>query len=311
MGHSYRFCPSNGYRTDYPLVASQSSVPMSKRSRKFWKRGFLITLVVVSVPALLSKYWEVGLMGIHAISEKSAHQRAFEREVCGDNEQRQAQIKALMDSRVWVFRQSIEDRPPDARLEVGASDRLLNEVFGPSDSEAATTKLRTLYWYEYCRDNNAVLDVYDQQFNTLVAVYRGGTRRRGSDREWDDFIYDCRSFTHVDGIINDLIALGFWKKVEPMDEGWRGNKYLAVHELPKFRPQDAHEGVLSPEERGNREATRYRYYSAAALWGVCTGHHHKLRIAAPQGGFGGEIVKTPYIIKRDLEKIRGVPVPDW
>lgn len=281
---------------------------MGNRSRKFWLSGVLITLAIVSV-SVLSRYWEVGLMGIHAASENYARQKAFQKEVCGNQEQHQAQIKALTDSRVWSFRQHSENRLPNARVEVGVSGQFLTDIYGSDGSDTAAIQLRALYWYEYCRDNNPFLDVYDQQFTSLAAVYRGGTRRRGVDREWDDYVYDCRSLARVGRIIEELIELGFWEKVEPSEDEWRGNKYLAIHVLPKFRPQDFSEGALSPEERGDREATRHRYYSAAALWGVCTGHHYKLRIAAPKGKLGGEIVASPYVIKRDLERIKGMP--DW
>ena len=265
----------------------------------------LIVVSLVTVPVLLFMCSETGMMLMHAVSENSAHQRAFQREVCGDNEQRQTQIKVLTDSRVWGFRQSIENRPSETRVEVGASDRFLSEILGSDGSEKATSELRSLYWYEYCRDNNPVIDVYDQQLDSLVAVYRSGTHRRGIDREWYDYVYDCRRLDRAERVIGELIALGFWEKVEPIDEDWRGNRHLKVYELEKFHPEMSHD--LSFEERGDIGQIRSRYRSAVILWGICNGYYHKLQIGEPQGGLSGTIEKHPSSIRSDIEKIEGIP----
>lgn len=284
---------------------------MNQRSKGKWKGPALIALVLVLAPVLLLMCSEAGMMWLNAVSSRHANEKAFQREVCSDSEQRLARFTSLAGSGDWVFRNSIEDRPSETRVEVGASDRILDEILGSNGSEDAISNLRALYWYEYCRDNNPIIDLYDQRFDSLVAVYRGTTHRRVRNqkwyREWNDYVYDCRDLEFAETVIEELQALGFWEKVELKEDGWRGNKVLRIYESPKFRPSETGGKKLTPEERGNREATRHLYYSAATLQSICTGNHYRFLVVQPGGAQQSWMESSPFIIKRDLPKIRGMP----
>jgi len=232
---------------------------------------------------------------------------AFQRQVCGGNRQRLAEIEVIEESGLWIFRRPINDRPSTTRVEMGVSDEYLNTILESKHDEIATSRLSTLYWYEYCRGKNPIIDIYDRDFDAIAAVFRGSTSGSADNRNWNTYVYDCRELKRTEEIVKQMVDSGYWEKVEPIDDGWRGNPILKVYDTPKFHPEMLAETTF--EKRGNYSRTRGNYYSAAALYGICTGHHYKLQYYYPEMDSDFLIQSGPKSLKKDIEQIQGLP--EW
>jgi hypothetical protein len=276
---------------------------VNRKSKSKWKSLVMIALALVLVPVLLFMCSEAGMMWMHAVSV----QQSFQKQVCGENRKRLKEIEAISESGFWIFRQPIKDRPSKTRVELGVIDEYLNAMLESDDDEAATSRLSTLYWYEYCRGNNPIIDVYYQDFDDIVAVFRASTSRSAGGRNWNTYVYDCRELKRTEAVVNQLVDSGYWEKVESIGEGWRGNPILKVYDTPKFHPEMRAE--TSFEKRGNYSRTRGNYYSAAALYGICTGHHYKLQHYEPAMDSDFLIQSGPKSLKKDIEQIQGLP--EW
>lgn len=276
---------------------------MNRENKSRWKSLVVIALALVLVPALLFMCSEAGMMLIHAVSVK----HEFQRQVCGSNRQRLIEIEVFMESGLWVFRQPIQDRPSNTRVELGVSDEYLDAILESEHDEIATSRLSKLYWYEYCRGNNPLIDIYDQDFDAIAAVFRGSTSKSAGSRNWDTYVYDCRKLKRMEVIVEKMVDSGYWEKVEPIDDGWRGNPILKVYNTPKFHPEMLAETTF--EKRGDYSRVRGKYYSAAALYGICTGHHTKLQHYYPPMDSDFLIRSGPKSMKENIEQIQGLP--EW
>lgn len=276
---------------------------MNRKNRSKWRSIVVIVLALILAPVLLFMCSEAGMMWIHAVSV----QQSFQRQVCGGNRQRLKEIESFTESGFWTFREPINDRPENQRVAISVSDEYLNSLLNPKVDEIITSRLSTLYWYEYCRDHNPIIDIYSRDFDSIVAVFRGSTSRTANGREWNTYVYDCRALKRTESIVNQLVDTGYWEKVESIGEGWRGNPILKVHDTPKFHPEMLAE--TSFEKRGSYSRTRSNYYSAAALYGICTGHHYKLQHYEPAMDSDFLIQSGPESLKKDIEQIQGLP--DW
>jgi len=207
----------------------------------------ILLLPVVILLLALAIFGEQGLGMIFSAIEES---RITWQERCGNNKDRSQAIEKMVDSGDWSWETAGNKRTKLERVKLRASAQ-----FSASALEwdpVALGQLKNLYEYEYCRERNPYIEIFDETGERLLAVYA------------DRGLYDCTQLELVREEVLSLVSQDYWEGIETMGENWRGNPYLKLHVYQKF------------QETYPTGAENDRFLYILPLLAVCTGHDTKI-----------------------------------